>query len=275
MFILFWIMFSILIAHYNNYHYFVDCYESIISQTYQDFEVIIVDDCSTDGSLEKIKDLVKEDARFKIFKNQENRGVGFTKKRCVELASGEFCGFVDPDDALIINALEESVAAFQKHKEVVAVHSKYYECDDELNIQNVCRTSQSVPKRNPLFFNIFYEITHFFSFKRSVYEQIGGLNDTLTSAIDQDLYLKLYDKGDFCFIKMPLYLYRIHSKGVSQEASKKEKLRNNWNKVLESTFKRRGMKLLYSQPLDEIDDYAKFIFEKQNTFWKRLLRKLK
>ena len=64
--------FSILIAHYNNFEYFKDCYQSIISQTYQNFEVIILDDCSTDDSYEKVKNLVKDDHKFKIFKNDEN-----------------------------------------------------------------------------------------------------------------------------------------------------------------------------------------------------------
>ena len=48
-------MISILIAHYNNYNYFKQCYESLKKQTYQNFEIVIVDDCSTDDSLEKIK----------------------------------------------------------------------------------------------------------------------------------------------------------------------------------------------------------------------------
>ena len=52
--------FSILVAHYNNFEYFKDCYKSIISQDYPNFEVVILDDCSTDDSFEKVKELVKE-----------------------------------------------------------------------------------------------------------------------------------------------------------------------------------------------------------------------
>ncbi len=89
--------FSILIAHYNNYDYFLDCYKSILAQTYKNFEVVIVDDCSTDDSLEKIRLLVSEDARFNIYRNETNKGVGFTKKTCVERTSGDVCAILDPD----------------------------------------------------------------------------------------------------------------------------------------------------------------------------------
>lgn len=73
-------LFSLLIAHYNNYDLFLDCYNSIIKQSYTNFEVIILDDCSTDGSFKKLTELLKDDARFKIYQNDSNQGVGFTKK---------------------------------------------------------------------------------------------------------------------------------------------------------------------------------------------------
>ena len=87
--------FSVLIAHYNNYQFFEQCYKSLKKQTYQNFEIVIVDDCSTDGSLEKIKKFSQEDHRIKLYKNEKNEGVGYTKKKCIELASGEvrFVGF--------------------------------------------------------------------------------------------------------------------------------------------------------------------------------------
>ncbi|MBJ5801086.1 glycosyltransferase family 2 protein, partial [Salmonella enterica subsp. enterica serovar Derby] len=81
----------------------------------KDFEVIIVDDCSTDDSFESIKALVKNDHRIKLYQNQENQGVGFTKRKCVELSTGEICGFLDPDDALAENALEISIKKHNDH----------------------------------------------------------------------------------------------------------------------------------------------------------------
>ena len=65
-------LFSILIANYNNGKFFKDCYDSIINQTYDNWEAIIVDDHSADQSVELIKAIIKEDARFKLYENENN-----------------------------------------------------------------------------------------------------------------------------------------------------------------------------------------------------------
>ena len=80
-------LFSILIAHYNNFEYFKDCYASILKQSYQEYEIILVDDCSSDDSFRKIKEFTKDNPKIKIFRNEENKGVGFTKRKCAEFAT--------------------------------------------------------------------------------------------------------------------------------------------------------------------------------------------
>jgi len=103
--------FSILIAHYNNALFFKDCFDSIMAQTYTNWEVIIVDDCSDESEKQAVKEMISTDPRFSFYENTVNKGVGYTKKRCAELATGDICGFVDPDDALTPEALEESIKA--------------------------------------------------------------------------------------------------------------------------------------------------------------------
>ena len=91
-------LFSVLIANYNNGKYLMDAIKSVYEQTYTHWEIILVDDASTDNSHELYKELEK-DERIRIFYNDENHGCGYTKRRCAELANGELCGFLDPDDA--------------------------------------------------------------------------------------------------------------------------------------------------------------------------------
>ncbi|MEJ8598870.1 glycosyltransferase family 2 protein [Riemerella anatipestifer] len=269
------VLFSILVAHYNNYNYFLDCYNSIINQTYQDFEVILVDDCSNDGSLEKIQNLVKNDTRFKIFKNEENKGVGYTKRKCVELAAGDICGFVDPDDAIIFDAIEKSIQEYQKgDNSIVATHSNISVCDEKLAYVRDFKGTKAVKNNDSFFFNIDFSVNHFFTFKKSVYDMTIGIDESLTSAVDQDLYLKLYDEGNFAYINKNLYLYRIHEKGVSQDKNKKDKLNHNWHKVLLNSLKRRKMSRIYGKNIDEVNNLPKFLFEKENSFLKKLIRKL-
>ena len=96
--------FSILIANYNNGKFFQDCYKSILQQTYHNWEVVILDDASTDNSVEVIKNIIQNDSRFRWYENEKNEGVGFTKGKLIELAEGEICGYLDPDDAILPNA---------------------------------------------------------------------------------------------------------------------------------------------------------------------------
>ena len=93
--------FSILIANYNNGRFFKKCYDSIITQTYDNWEAIILDDTSTDDSLEIIKKIIGEDTRFKIYQNEENSGVGITKSKLIELANGDICGFVEDRKSVV------------------------------------------------------------------------------------------------------------------------------------------------------------------------------
>lgn len=266
--------FSLLIAHYNNFEYFKECYQSIQNQTFQDFEIVVVDDFSTDDSFQKLKDLAKSDARIKLFRNEKNQGVGFTKRKCVELANGEICGFVDPDDALAENAIELSLEKY-KNPKIVATHSDLMLCDENLNPVKKFANTQKVKNSNPKFFNINFEVNHFFTFRKPIYQETEGINPALTSAVDQDLYLKIYEKGEFAYIPEPLYLYRLHQKGVSQNKSKKEKLNQNWQMVLNDTMKRRNIEKLYGKNRNEIESLPRFIFQKQNSVISKILKKLK
>lgn len=264
--------FSILIAHYNNYHYFLDCYKSLQNQSYQNFEIVLVDDYSTDGSYEKLLDLAVEDQRLKIFRNHENKGVGFTKRKCLEMASGEICGFVDPDDALAGNALQLSIENHNKNN--IATYSQFYLCDDQLKPVRTFQHSRAIKNGDEKFFNVFLEANHFLTFKKSAYDKTEGINPNLTSAVDQDLYLKLYEQGKFQFIKQPLYFYRLHEKGVSQESSKKEKLIKNWTEVILNAAKRRNLTKLYGKNIHEITNLPEFLKTKQNNLFTKILRKL-
>lgn len=267
--------FSILIANYNNGKFFVDCYHSIIKQTYTNWEVVIVDDCSTDNSLEIIQNLTHGDERFKIFANKENRGCGYTKRKTLEFASGEICGFLDPDDALEENALELSV---KEHAEnpIVATYSKITFCDPNLNLVSDFKKIQPI-LNDRYFFNLPIQIHHFFTFRKEVYDKTVGINPDLKSAVDQDLYLKILEHGDVSFIPVNLYLYRRHAKGISQHSSKIN-AKNNFAKVIFETFKRRGLTEINGKKVPETYPTAEEIFallEYQNSLTYRIKKKLK
>lgn len=266
------VKFSILIAHYNNYDLFLDCYESIIRQSYKNFEVIVLDDCSSDDSFQKLNELLRNDNRFKIYQNEVNSGVGFTKRRLVDLATGEICGFLDPDDALTENALEKSLSCY-KNDNVIATYSLINICDENLKFQKIFPNTYKIKSSHRLFFNIRFEISHFFTFRKSAYKKIRGVNPELKVAEDMDLYLQLYDIGEIKFIPEPLYFYRIHKNGLSHTPEKETLKEKSWHSVIQDTLKRRNIRKIYGVQAEAIPNLPKFIFEKENTFLKKILRK--
>lgn len=96
-------LFSVLIANYNNGKYLVESIESVRQQTYANWEIILVDDASTDNSPELYKELEK-DKRIHIYLNEQNMGYGYTKCRCAELATGGGISVIkDSDDRMVLS----------------------------------------------------------------------------------------------------------------------------------------------------------------------------
>lgn len=98
-------MISIIVPIYNSQHYLVRCVNSILNQSYQDFELILVDDGSTDASLQICEDLLNRDSRIKVY-HKINEGAGIARKFGVKNSSGNWIMFVDSDDVLLSDALE-------------------------------------------------------------------------------------------------------------------------------------------------------------------------
>ena len=91
-------MISVIVPVYNVEDYLHVCLNSVLKQTYQDFEIICIDDASTDSSLEILEYFTKKDSRVKILKNDSNHGPGYSRNRGLEVAQGKYISFLDGDD---------------------------------------------------------------------------------------------------------------------------------------------------------------------------------
>ena len=200
-------LFSVLMANFNNGRYISAAVESILSQTYSNWELIFVDDCSNDNSIEIIE-RYKADKRIHVFKNEVNSGCGYTKHRCVELAQGDICGFVDADDSLSCDAIQTMVEAHLINLSASLVYSRYFGCDENLNVQEISQHQCDIPKGSSFLEYKRGAISHFVSFKREYYLKTDGISTTMRAAVDLDLYLKLEEAGDVVFVDKPLYYYR-------------------------------------------------------------------
>lgn len=107
-------MVSVIIPVYNGSQYIEKAINSVLTQTSKDFELIIVDDCSTDNTNE-ILDKFKDNDNVRIIKNNENLGVGLSRKIGINYANGEYVTFLDSDDYLIENFIEVTVKLAKEH----------------------------------------------------------------------------------------------------------------------------------------------------------------
>lgn len=252
--------FSILIAHYNNSHFFRDCYESIIKQTYTNWEAIIVDDASSEDEKNKIKEIISGDSRFTFFENDKNSGVAITKSRLIELAQGEICGFVDPDDAITSTAIQRFMEVFASKENIVLTYSRFMTCDRNLTPISPFRSAMQVPNGNPYFFNFPIQIAHFVAFRKDIYQTTEKMNPKLRIGEDQDLYLKMYEKGKVQFINEVNYLYRTHEGGISQNDNKR-KSHEYFAQVIFNTMKRRGLTTINGKKIPDHYTDSQQIFD--------------
>lgn len=105
---------SIIVPIYNVHDYIGACLESLLNQTLQHIEIICIDDASTDGSLDIVKEKTDLDNRIKIILHDKNRGTAQARKHGVELAQGEYILFVDGDDTLNERACENYIIELKK-----------------------------------------------------------------------------------------------------------------------------------------------------------------
>lgn len=268
---------SLLIANYNNGKYFQDCYNSIIAQTYGNWEAVIIDDKSTDDSVEIIKKIIGSDERFRLIELPENKGVGVVKHELIMLAQGEICAYVDPDDTIAPNALAGHIKILQKNKDVVLTYSRLVKCDEQLKKLNSFKAAQQVPNGEQFFFNFPVQIAPLVCFRKEVYSRCAPMNPEFRIAEDQDLYLKFYEKGKVAFINQEDYFYRGHPGGISQNQNK-EKSYNFWAKAIYSAMKRRNLKSINGVPVPDEYPGSEKIFEMleyQNKIPYRIKKKVK
>lgn len=236
------ILFSVLIANYNNGRYLQEAIDSVLAQTYTNWEIILVDDKSTDNSFE-IYDKYKDDNRFHIYYNAENKGCGYTKRRCAELANGEICGFLDPDDTLQEEALESMVKEHCQNADVSMVYSRYYFVDNQLNIIGISEHQCELPKGVSFLEYGRGAVSQFVSYKKSFYDLTEGINAQYKRAIDHDLYFLLEEVGKVRFIDKPLYCYRANT-GHNISTNENSETAFLWDLfVMADACKRRGISI--------------------------------
>lgn len=134
---------SIVVPCYNVAPYLERGLFSLINQTLTDIEIICIDDASTDNTLFVLQQLARADLRIRVFENDKNMGVGYTRNRGMDLATGEFVGFMDPDDWVDSNFFQRLVRVAEKTQTpVVCGRLCVHTMDGKRRIQS-CKTGRN------------------------------------------------------------------------------------------------------------------------------------
>jgi len=243
---------SIITPVHNSARFIEATINSVLKQTYPYWEMILIDDCSEDQSIEIIKELTKNDPRFKIIRNLEKSGPGTTRNKGILAAEGEFITFLDSDDLWFTNFLETSLKTCLEHK-YEFVFSSYERKDEDLN---PLISDFIVPKK--VSYNDVLRscpiscLTAFIDIRR-----IGKhYMPELKKRQDWCLWLSLLKKIDYAHgIEQPLAVYRMRKNSVSR--SKLKLIPYVW-KVYRDVEKLSVIRSLYLLNLWSLNGFKKY-----------------
>ncbi|MGX3043797.1 glycosyltransferase family 2 protein [Helicobacter sp. T3_23-1056] len=137
---------SIIIPIYNVERYLPKCLDSVCNQTYKDLEIICVNDCSPDDSLEICQRYATKDSRIRIVDREQNGGLSAARNSGLEVASGEYVYFIDSDDWIDLDYIEKMVAMIQKHSVDMVCNVNVFKVTRNGFIEHICPHSQ---KKDP------------------------------------------------------------------------------------------------------------------------------
>lgn len=124
-------MISVIVPIFNVENYLDECLKSIINQTYKDIEILCIDDCTLDNSINTVKKYMRMDSRIRLINHEENRGLGGARNTGIQEARGEYIAFVDSDDVLDLSMLEKCYKAITTYDVDAVVCAVRRFCDNQ------------------------------------------------------------------------------------------------------------------------------------------------
>lgn len=252
-------LFSVYIPVFNTEHYVEECINSVLNQSIQDYEVVIVDD----GSDERTKTILRkfsDNPKIQIF-YKSNGGIGSASNAAIKMSRGEYIVQLDSDDLLLPNALEELANFYYVHPTTECVYTKH-ELIDELG--QVIGSGWS-PERFDIFENLVgLGVSHLRSFRRGLYFRTSGFDETIENAVDYDFYLKLSEECSIEHLNKVLYKYRVHASQTSSRAS--EVQISNHIKVVNRHLERLNISDCYAVAANPFTPRQCYILKKGSSF---------
>ena len=222
-------MVSICVPTYNGADYLQDCLESLLDQSYIDTEILIVDDGSTDGSLDIINEYAMYDDRIVLHQNENNLGLVGNCNKCISLASHDWIKFAFQDDLLLTNCVSSLLHAALEYDCPISLCNRRYVIDssaqsgiknyilnDLVKIGDLLAGDQYISpeqvlelSRQHLLMNIFGEPTSLL-FNKAVCQNYGFYNPDLAQMVDYEFVMRIATQMGIAFVNESHVFFRIH-----------------------------------------------------------------
>jgi glycosyltransferase involved in cell wall biosynthesis len=207
---------SVIIPSYNAARYLPQAIESVLAQSYRPFEILVIDDGSTDDTVSVLE---KYRSSIRYFR-QPNGGPARARNRGIAEARGRYIAFLDADDIWLPNKLSQQVQCLERNAEAALVHSDIYYLDDETQLQSLREVGRAsyvgncyrlLLEHNRIIFSTVLV-------RRESLAQVGGFDEQIrhASTEDYDLVLRLGRRFPFAYIPEPLTVYRIHNANATK-----------------------------------------------------------
>lgn len=197
---------SVIMAVFNGEKYLQESIESILNQTYKDFEFIIVDDGSFDRTPEILKDWTKRDSRIKIIANEQNIGLTKSLNKAIKTAQGKYIARQDADDVSLLQRLEKQIEYLENHPEIKVLGTFSYAINKKGDIlgKNTLPVSFSEIKKNLIKKNPFIHSS--VMIEREALNKFGLYNEKFRTGQDHELWFRILKnvKGE----NLPLFLLK-------------------------------------------------------------------
>lgn len=213
---------SVLVPVFNAERYLAECLESILAQDFPDFEIIIADDASSDGSVEIIKSFAARDSRIVWWKNSKNLGQAANCNACLKAAKGEYIKFVHADDILISPlAIRKLAAALDANPaaSLAACRQHFTRTDLDSREPHIFSDHSCCSNGRQVIISCLERDANLIGnptvtlFRRSQAQR--GFDPQFNLLVDWELWFYLLEQGDFVFLAETLATWRLHGKQLS------------------------------------------------------------
>ena len=238
--------FSIVIPLYNKASYIAKAIKSVLAQTFEDFELVIINDCSTDNSLEIAKGF--SDIRIKIIEHQQNKGLSASRNTGINNTSAQYIAFLDADDIWKPDFLEKMNFLINEYNQ-----ASLFACNYQISLKNNKHISHTFKITNNRLHAIivnFFEsnltqttyIPSGFCVSRKVFDRVGLYNEGISYSEDVDFNIRAHAEYKMAYYNKPLVIYTFVSENQITQNSIKGKVVPDYDYYEEQYLGRKDIK---------------------------------